>query len=116
MQFALQGFHDASSIVNGLALFIEATLFLGFLFVPKVRPKNLSRFNPVLHLHLCATMIKMRVINLGVINLLMYAVTVQANSTVKGLPIKPSIVEYHLSEHIGTEGCSDNRIVWIIDI
>ena len=37
VQFALQGFHDASSIVNGLALFIEATLFLGFLFVPKVR-------------------------------------------------------------------------------
>ena len=35
-QFALQEFHDASAVVNGLALFVEASLFLGFFFAPKV--------------------------------------------------------------------------------
>lgn len=35
-QFSLNDFHDASAIVNGLSLFIEATLFLGIFFVPKV--------------------------------------------------------------------------------
>ena len=36
MQLTLQDFHDASAIVNGLTLFIEASLFLGLFFVPKV--------------------------------------------------------------------------------
>ena len=35
-KFALQEYHDVYAAVFGLALFIEASLFLGLVFVPKV--------------------------------------------------------------------------------
>ena len=35
-EFALQEYHDVYAAVFGLALLIEATLFLGLIFVPKV--------------------------------------------------------------------------------
>ena len=37
VMLALRGFHDISTAAAGLAVFIEATLFLALLFVPKVR-------------------------------------------------------------------------------
>ena len=35
-EFALQEYHDVYAAVFGFALLIEATLFLGLIFVPKV--------------------------------------------------------------------------------
>ena len=35
-EFALQHYHDVYAALFGLALFIEASLFLGLLFIPKV--------------------------------------------------------------------------------
>ena len=35
-EFALQHYHDVYAALFGLALFIEASLFLGLIFVPKV--------------------------------------------------------------------------------
>ena len=35
-EFALQDYHDVYAALFGIALLIEATLFLGLIFVPKV--------------------------------------------------------------------------------
>ena len=36
-QFALETYHDAYAAMFGLALLVDATLFLGLMFIPKVR-------------------------------------------------------------------------------
>ena len=36
-QFALENYHDAYAAMFGLALLVDATLFLGLMFIPKVR-------------------------------------------------------------------------------
>ena len=36
-QFALETYHDAYAAMFGLALLVDATLFLGLVFIPKVR-------------------------------------------------------------------------------
>ena len=36
-QFALETYHDAYAAMFGLALLVDATLFLGLIFIPKVR-------------------------------------------------------------------------------
>ena len=34
--FVLEGYHNVHAALFGLALFVQATLFLGLLFIPKV--------------------------------------------------------------------------------
>ena len=36
-QFVLETYHDAYAAMFGLALLVDATLFLGLIFIPKVR-------------------------------------------------------------------------------
>ena len=36
-QFALETYHDVYAAMFGLALLIDATMFLGLIFIPKVR-------------------------------------------------------------------------------
>ena len=36
-QFALETYHDVYAAMFGLALLVDATLFLGLMFIPKVR-------------------------------------------------------------------------------
>ena len=36
-QFVLETYHDAYAAMFGLALLVDATLFLGLMFIPKVR-------------------------------------------------------------------------------
>ena len=36
-QFALENYHDVYAAMFGIALLVDATLFLGLMFIPKVR-------------------------------------------------------------------------------
>ena len=36
-QFALENYHDVYAALFGLALLVDATMFLGLIFIPKVR-------------------------------------------------------------------------------
>ena len=51
-QFALETYHDVYAAMFGLALLVDATMFLGLMFIPKVRLISINYIN------LCALNLK----------------------------------------------------------